>query len=354
MNYELLERKFEEAKMFFQPENEKTIFSVGGKGFYENPITDLLAFFLDPQESHGFGTLFLDSLFNSLKLSELPVSIDLVTSPKREVSTENNKRIDLLLEGDDWLLIIENKIYRSQKNPFLEYENFIRNNYKKEPIFVILSPSGLSNSKEWIPLSYKSFIKELKANIGTTLVDSEYSKWITYLRDFILNLEQYAMRRNMDAKAINFIENNYQDLQKLIDFKKSYINHVQKIGMATLESLFPKQKFSTTIHNWGHGPAIRFYSDSWVGKSNIVIQISHRESDKGIGTYIYAYNVVELAIQDVDNQLLQEYHQKPWVESSTIRCYKSDNRYNSYQEALGEFEETAKVFNLYNRTVFEK
>jgi len=55
MDYENLKQKLEEAKSFFQPEIEKTIFSVGGRGYYENPISDILAFFFNPQEVHGLG-----------------------------------------------------------------------------------------------------------------------------------------------------------------------------------------------------------------------------------------------------------------------------------------------------------
>ena len=35
------------------PVKELTVFSVGGRGYYENPTTDLLAFFLRPDAEHG-------------------------------------------------------------------------------------------------------------------------------------------------------------------------------------------------------------------------------------------------------------------------------------------------------------
>ena len=34
-----------------------TILNVGGRGYYENPMSDLLAFFLDPSACHGLGDL---------------------------------------------------------------------------------------------------------------------------------------------------------------------------------------------------------------------------------------------------------------------------------------------------------
>lgn len=349
MNYKHLKQNLEEAKLFFQPEFEKTIFSVGGRGYYENPISDLLAFFFNPQEAHGFGSLFLDSFFEALNLSDTPQSRDLVGTPKREVSTVNGKRIDLLLEGDDWVLVIENKVYHNQCNPFSEYESFISSQYKKNnSIFVILSPKGRSKSKNWVPLSYKSFVKSLKNNIGDIIIDSEYGKWVVYLRDFIINLEEYAVRYDMDAKAIDFVENNYQTVYELVMLRNKYINHIQKSGLDKLNELFPEQKFSTTIHNWRSGPAIRFYSESWVGKSNLVIQIGHKENSKGIGIYMYAYNVPEISVSNADDQLRQNNKYEPWTESKSIRCYRSSNRHTKYDDALKEFEKTAQVFNAFN------
>ena len=40
MDYDLLTKKLDEAKAFSMPDPEKTFFSIGGKGYFENPITD--------------------------------------------------------------------------------------------------------------------------------------------------------------------------------------------------------------------------------------------------------------------------------------------------------------------------
>ena len=48
------------------PDLEKTIFSIGCRGHYENPTSDILAFYLDPEAEHQLGSLVLDSLFSAL------------------------------------------------------------------------------------------------------------------------------------------------------------------------------------------------------------------------------------------------------------------------------------------------
>jgi PD-(D/E)XK nuclease superfamily protein len=351
MDYEKLTKKLKEAKAYFQPESEITVFSIGGKGYYENPVSDVLAFFLDPQEVHGFGTLFLDSLFDCLGLTNIYQSLDLVRTPKRELSTENGKRIDILLEGNEWVLVIENKIYHHQNNPFVDYEQLVRKDYDgKTGIFVILSPGGRSATEKWKALSYKTYIEDLKRNIGKVAIDAQYSKWFVFLRDFILNIEQYAVRYEMDSKAISFVEDNYQDIYEVFKLRESYINHVQKAALGRLKTLFPSQTFTTTIHNWGHGPAIRYYSESWIGQSNLVVQLSHRENDKGIGVYIYAYNIQASDVAITDGALLMDHHKKPWTESKSIRCYKSDRRYEHWNDLIPEFEETARKFNNFNKS----
>ena len=44
------------------PDLEKTIFSIGGRGHYENPTSDILAFYLDPEAESTFSFSQLDIL----------------------------------------------------------------------------------------------------------------------------------------------------------------------------------------------------------------------------------------------------------------------------------------------------
>ena len=113
------------AKTLKIPDKEKNVFSLGGRGHYENPISDILSFFIDPNEEHGFNSLFLRSIFEAAK-SEMPL-LETVKAPIREVRTDLGNRIDLLVEGDEWVLTIENKIRHDAVNPFDDYTNFINN-----------------------------------------------------------------------------------------------------------------------------------------------------------------------------------------------------------------------------------
>ncbi|MEZ8695336.1 PD-(D/E)XK nuclease family protein, partial [Vibrio splendidus] len=148
---------------------EPTIFSIGSKGYYENPTTDILAFFLDDKAAHGLGTLVLEALITSLPKSINDIDCSLSLPPEREVQTQKGKRLDLLLESDEWVMVIENKIYHEKNNPFSEYENFVykQNSQRfqgKKKFLVILSLDG-NIPKElmlWNGISYDSFVHSLK------------------------------------------------------------------------------------------------------------------------------------------------------------------------------------------------
>lgn len=110
---------------------EPTIFSIGSRGYYENPTTDILAFFCNVNGQHKLGNTVLQALFDCISDVTRELSCTLITSPEREVLTKNFKRIDLLLEGPDWVIVLENKIYHQQNNPFADYQNYIENDKKR-------------------------------------------------------------------------------------------------------------------------------------------------------------------------------------------------------------------------------
>lgn len=60
-----LKKLIEHIKSLPTPEiPEQTIFSIGGRGYYENPTSDVLAFFCDSEGTHGLGNLMMEALFD--------------------------------------------------------------------------------------------------------------------------------------------------------------------------------------------------------------------------------------------------------------------------------------------------
>ena len=88
---------------------EPTFMEIAGYPHFENVCSNILAFYLQPMNEHGFGTLFLDVL--STLINE-GIAIDgQGVDVRREEITGNRKRLDLVIESDNYIIGIENKIY---------------------------------------------------------------------------------------------------------------------------------------------------------------------------------------------------------------------------------------------------
>lgn len=349
MNITKFNELLKNANRYKKPTLEKTFLSIGGKGFYENPITDLLSFFLDPHEVHGFGGFVLDQLIESVGLQNELLSKDLITSPSREVVTEDGFRIDLIIESSDWVIVIENKINHLMNNPFEHYELYAkRKYYNKRLYFLIISPSGASVRNNWLGLSYETLVSQIKRSSSDVFLNAGYSKWLVLFREFVLNLEQFTVSRTMNDQEIEFIERNYQQIVDLNKLRDSYLEHIKNWGIEKLNEWIGEEGFSGAIHNWPQGPAIRLYCERWVGKSNIVIQLNEELEERRFCLYMYQYDIPEEKQAEAHAYFNSNNQLKYKVESKTICCYQSLEWYKSYRDLEPEFKKFALLIHDFN------
>lgn len=292
--YQHLQRCINDFKKLPKTTTETTIFSIGSRGYYENPTTDILAFFCDPNGEHGLGEVVLSALLESLQLTEL--NTELNSAPAREVVTQSNSRIDLLLESDDWVMVIENKIYHEQNNPFDSYEAYLQQGVfkNKTPIFVVLSPMGGSpeESPKWQGLSYSTLIKKLKAKLADHFISQPLSKWIVLLRDFLLHLENISMDSKHLQTNTDFILKNYQELKYIAQLKSQVFIQLEADIKHHLEAKFKQTIYSKPIKTWDKdNDAIRFALSQWLehdadNESDIVL-FMNGDSCMAINFYLY-------------------------------------------------------------------
>jgi len=260
MDVDKFQNLLQEFKKLPKRNREKNIFSIGGRGYYENPTSDLLAFFLDPNEEHGFGDLVLSCLVEFID-NWKPFPLNYLEL-KREYPTDENNSIDLVLNSDKWVIALENKLEHSPINPFEEYQTTIEKKFSNmQKYFVILAPYETKVEKwEWV--NYKDFLKKVRAKLDAKFMISGISKWEIFLREFVNNIEE-QLEPDMDKNKIKFFQNNYEDIDSLIKWHSKYIDHlIGEVRKAASEVLgFDPE--STKKHSWGaHGVALRVYPKS--------------------------------------------------------------------------------------------
>ena len=114
----------------------------------ENRLSDVLAFLLDPKDSHGQGDIFLRSMFEQLGLVADAKRIQDATV-RREAATHNilnsRRRMDIVVDAGAWLAI-ENKVdspeQPEQVKDYLEHLHYYTRRSSVEAALIYLSPNG--------------------------------------------------------------------------------------------------------------------------------------------------------------------------------------------------------------------
>jgi hypothetical protein len=320
----LIRQLLADVKKFNQPERERTLFSLGGRGYFENPASDMLAFFLKPEAEHGFRSLFLQTFLECLNIDAIEeINLSNVTV-SREDQTKEGKRIDLVIQSPGWVLLIENKIYHGQNNPFPSYEAHGRQLAgDRTLIMTILSPSGTSVDPRWSPVSYKDYCVALRRALTFSLFDQPYSKWLIFAREFILHFENelYQPTTIMSPEEA-------ESITKVKKLSSDYRLFMHELLGQRLSEAIPDQEFRTKDDGW----AIRCHSDDW-GQSNIAF-CSPVASAAGKKFYLTVYLVGLDEEQEAKAHILFE-GMRYWPEGKW-RAWQTQSQLDSREAAIAE------------------
>ncbi|MFP5082145.1 PD-(D/E)XK nuclease family protein [Pedobacter sp. JCM 36344] len=217
---ELLNKEF--AK---QAKREKNFLDIAGMPHYENVNSNLLKFFFDSTEEHGFSDLFLTSL---LELIPDKKNVSLIDwKIEREVKTKNNKRIDLaILSLDkDQVIIIENKIYHLLNNDLNDYWNHYEEIADNRKIGIVLSLYSLTiKNDKFTNVTHQQLCTKVLQNLGRYLLIAN-QKYIVYLKDYIENINTFYMT-DTQKKKLEFYFNHsdkINELAQIKDYAASYL-----------------------------------------------------------------------------------------------------------------------------------
>lgn len=205
-------------------ERLRTFMEIAGYPHYENVCSNILAFFMDPEESHGFGTLVLDALANASRIAGVDEGVGSNISVEREVITEAGNRIDILIESDARAVLIENKIYASANNPFYDYTDYldrrILDGRAKHKLLLTLYPTNEGRGWGFTNLTYTQFVGEMRSLLGS-YVSSADARHLMIFLDFLNTLENLQKGTRLNQEFVKFLAERDGDVRDLFANLKS-------------------------------------------------------------------------------------------------------------------------------------
>jgi len=226
---------------------------MGGDRFEER-CSQVLCFYLNPDAPHGMSGLLLKSLIEAAK-SELSYSL-MGVKVYTEETTSDNKRIDITVVGNDFVIAIENKINAELYNPLESYVQHIKEKYheKQQKLFIVLSGRSITDTQEikkmeqhgYVYVNYSALFDSIKRNFGHYAMHADLN-YTTFLFDFIRTIEKRFYNTNMELNKFFF--NNSREIDSLITHYESFKNSIlqnKKEHIAMLQNKIS----DLTHHQW--------------------------------------------------------------------------------------------------------
>ena len=151
----------------------------------EMGLSKILAFLLDPTETHGQGDLFLNSFLKFIGKHQFLAykKVNIYREKTTKETTKENRRHDIFIEGllgnkIAWVISIENKLQGAvdRPNQMHDYAKDLKN-YVSESYFLIYLPIFSNNPPE-ISISEKYWAKLMTKKKAMVLSASMIIQWL--------------------------------------------------------------------------------------------------------------------------------------------------------------------------------
>lgn len=212
-------------------ERPRTFIEIAGYPHYENVCSNMLAFFMDPTESHGLGALVLDALANAASIAGIDEGIGGNISVEREVTTEKGNRIDILIESDARVVLIENKIFAdASNNPFDDYAAHLdgmSDGREKHKFLLTISPTSKGGEWEFTNLTYDKFVDQIRSMLGYHVAEAD-NRYLTLFLDFLNTLENLKEGTRMNQEFLKLLSERDADIQGLLTEVKRFQDELRQ------------------------------------------------------------------------------------------------------------------------------
>lgn len=210
--YNSLIKRF--TNLNYKEHRNPTFMEIAGYPHFENVSSNILAFYFDTQNPHEFKELFIISLLQLINIDPTKYSNLNSINIVREYSTNNNKRIDLFIEFEEFTITIENKIFHYLNNDLDDYQSFINTrHHEKENIFIVLAPKYYQTNN-FHSITYDAFFEQIKSNLGLYILNAN-NEYLNYLKDYILTLNNVTKMPEINKDFYQFFIENKTQIDKI-------------------------------------------------------------------------------------------------------------------------------------------
>ena len=298
------------------PEEEKTFMGIcqypGSR--CEEICSRILAFYFNQNEKHGFRDLWLQALNQCIKQKGeycKPKDVRLILEEYTYCVEEcNNKKIDIIIEADNTVYAIENKIGAQLYNDLSVYSKHLEKKYAKNnpnKIKIVLTAHSLSPDDKqkaskcgFEEISYKTLFEHVNAILGDYIADGNM-KHLTFMIDFMKTLNN-KMNFMENTELGNFFIEHKKEVDNLICHYNEWKNYIAKQQSDAISVLYNDIKERTGGEWWiwsGWDLGISFNDNT---NKRIGIEASYKEDKNNpcalFKIYITTWNQKGASAQD--------------------------------------------------------
>jgi hypothetical protein len=213
-------------------------FQIAGFPHYENVSSNILSFFLK-------NDFVIKSFLNCISINYFP-SIDFVEDIIREEETDNNKRIDIVIYSNKYIIGIENKINAWLYNPIDDYYSYLNSkaeNEGKDLLLIVLSKNKIESNAKYRNILYKDFSAELKKNYPE-LLDSLGHRYFFLLTEYIANIDFLEGVNVMNKEFVNIVKqgDNLKKIEQIMSEGEYLRNELVNTASRILNDLRENNK----------------------------------------------------------------------------------------------------------------
>ncbi len=254
--------------------------------------SNFLAWLMTPNESHNLSTIFikwfLKEIFSSEKVEWAnEFSLDTINLHNIRVFREW-QNIDILIQHEEFVIVIENKVDSSEHSrQLIKYSKIVNDAFPElNKAFVFLTINGINpndeeDSNKYISIDY-GLIKSIIEIILSVYKNSLSQRIQYYIEDYLLVLNRYIMKEHESVKlaqelyknhkeAIDFIIENIPDkiavVREIIEetiLEEGYVletcnKYYARFLTKDLSSIIPK----TGIYGWKGNESFLFEVTYW-------------------------------------------------------------------------------------------